>query len=185
MYFWLHTVSMDILCLSGRPIDAFLPVWGSHRAVWHDNTLSFLQPQCVLNDKLGLLLNTAMYEPDNEAHGVFHLSLFTWQITLHYNKQCFSSSDNTLTTDSCLYTHFLLLYFYLYIQTCFYCPTDYLQLEAHELVEVSGSTCSGERHSMNSSLKIYVSEIENIPFHHDGYALSLANLFSTCHDTLL
>lgn len=38
-----------------------------------DNTLSFLRPQCVLYDNLGLLLNTSMYEPDNEAPGVFHL----------------------------------------------------------------------------------------------------------------
>lgn len=54
-----------------------------------DNPLSFLRSQCVLNDKLGLLLNTSMYEPDNEAPCVFHLPRFICKAQLRAIKVAF------------------------------------------------------------------------------------------------
>ncbi len=74
-------------------------------------------------------------------------------------------------------------------QSWVYCPADDLQLGAHALAEVSGSTCSGGKHSMNSNLKRLRTSLSKpvakSSFQLDGYTVSLINLFSTCHDTLL
>ncbi len=85
-----------------------------------------------------------------------------------------------------VYRHF---WFSLYIQSWVYCPADDIQLGAHALAEVLGSTCSGGKHSTNSNLKrlrtSFSKPVTKSSFQLDRYTVSWVHLFSTCHETLL
>ncbi len=81
-----------------------------------------------------------------------------------------------------VYRHF---WFSLYIQSWVYCPADDIQLGAHALAEVLGSTCSGGKHSTDSNLKrlrtSFSKPVTKSSFQLDRYTVSWVHLFSTCH----